>query len=82
METKIVKIGNSQGIRIPKKLLEEKKIFSKVRIESTEEGILIFPVKSSNIRDSWISKFKKNIDNDLSFSEANLNDWDLDEWIW
>ena len=82
METKIVKIGNSQGIRIPKKLLEEKKIFSKVRIESTKEGILIFPVKSSNIRDSWISKFKKNIDNDLSFSEANLNDWDLDEWIW
>ena len=82
METKIVKIGNSQGIRIPKKLLEEKKIFSKVRIESTKEGILIFSVKSSNIRDSWISKFKKNIDNDLSFSEANLNDWDLDEWIW
>ena len=76
METKIVKIGNSQGIRIPKKLLEEKKIFSKVRIESTKEGILIFPVKSSNIRDSWISKFKKNIDNDLSFSEANLSDWD------
>jgi virulence-associated protein VagC len=44
-EAKLTKVGNSESIRIPKKLVD--KLFSEknVIIEETEEGLLISPKK-------------------------------------
>lgn len=41
MRTKIVRIGNSKGVRIPKAMLQEAGIDGKVDIRVTEQGILI-----------------------------------------
>ncbi len=41
MKAQIIQIGNSQGIRIPKTLLEETKISGEVELESHAEGIVI-----------------------------------------
>ena len=43
MKAQIIRIGNSQGIRIPKALLEESGIKGEVELVLADEGILIRP---------------------------------------
>jgi len=41
MKTRIVRIGNSRGIRIPKPLLEQAGLEDEVQLEVTEDGLHI-----------------------------------------
>jgi antitoxin MazE len=41
MKTKIVRIGNSRGVRIPKPLLEEAGLDEQVQLRVVEGGIMI-----------------------------------------
>lgn len=41
MKTKIVRIGNSQGVRIPKPLLEEAGLEGQVQLRVVEGGLMI-----------------------------------------
>jgi antitoxin MazE len=41
MKTRIVRIGNSRGIRIPKPLLEQAGLEDEVQLEVTEDGLRI-----------------------------------------
>ena len=45
MKAQIIQIGNSQGIRIPKALLEETRISGEIELEVHPEGILIKNIK-------------------------------------
>ena len=45
METSIITIGNSKGIRIPKPLLEESGLSGKVRLKATKGRISIVIIK-------------------------------------
>lgn len=48
----LVKIGNSQGIRIPKPLIEQAHLEGKdLKIQVVSEGILISPNKG--VREGW-----------------------------
>jgi antitoxin MazE len=84
MRARIVKIGNSQGIRIPKPLLEQLKINKDVEIEVENDQIIIRPV--SNPRVGWDDAFRKmaeNGDDILIDGEQNLTHiWDGTEWQW
>ena len=40
MQTKIIEIGNSRGIRIPKSFIEEAGLASEVKLRVAESGIL------------------------------------------
>ena len=81
MQTDVVKIGNSKGIRIPAIILKECKIANKVEMEVQDGKIIIIPV--SNPRKNWGDQFKemrKNGDDKLLIddtSDINLEDW---EW--
>ena len=44
MRTKIVKIGNSRGIRIPKSFIDESGFIDEVELEMEEGKITIKPV--------------------------------------
>jgi len=46
MRARIVKIGNSQGIRIPKPLLEQTGIMDDVELEVEQNQIIIRPVSN------------------------------------
>ena len=84
MRARIVKIGNSQGIRIPKPLLEQLKINEDVDIEIENNQIIIRPV--SNPRAGWDDAFQKmaeNGDDDLIEGEQTItHSWDETEWQW
>lgn len=52
-ETTIRKIGNSQGVTIPKEICDEMNlpVGSRVRITSSEGSIVITPAKGRTLRD-------------------------------
>lgn len=55
--TRIIKIGNSQGIRIPKLLLEQLGFPEQVTLEATPDGALVMrPARTS--REGWQEAFR------------------------
>lgn len=82
MKTQIIQIGNSQGIRIPKALLEESGITGDVNLELTEEGILIRNI--SKPRTGWEQAFRELAENDddSPLEETGSTAFETKEWQW
>jgi len=82
MKTQIIQIGNSQGIRIPKILLEESKIAGEVELELTEDGILIRNI--SKPRANWEEIFRvlAEHDDDQSLDGNAPTKFERKEWQW
>jgi antitoxin MazE len=57
MKTRIVAIGNSQGIRIPKPLLEQCGLSGEVEISAEDGALVIRPVKGR--RANWAAAFQE-----------------------
>ena len=56
--TSLIRIGNSQGVRIPKAIIEQAHLSNKALVfKVVEEGLLIQPVKEP--RQGWRSDFDK-----------------------
>jgi len=83
MRARVIKIGNSHGLRIPKPILEQTGIINDVEIEVEKNTIIIRPVK--NAREGWDSAFKimgQKGDDKPIIDEAISNSWDEEEWQW
>jgi len=80
MKTQIIQIGNSQGVRIPKVLLEESHISGEVDVELHPEGILIR--NAHGPRSGWDEAFKTAEDDGASPADGPANTFDKKEWQW
>lgn len=84
VKTRVVKIGNSQGIRIPKLLLEQSKLGEEVELELQPGQIVVRP--AVHIRQGWEEAFKlmaEREDDDLLDSGHSVPTvWDEEEWEW
>jgi antitoxin MazE len=81
MKSQIIQIGNSQGIRIPKVLLEDSRISGEVDLELHPDGILIR--KAQRPRDGWADAFKimaENDDDELAATPES--EFEKKEWQW
>ncbi|OGD36358.1 MAG: peptidase [Candidatus Aminicenantes bacterium RBG_19FT_COMBO_58_17] len=58
MRRRIVPIGNSRGIRIPKAILEQCRIEDEVELQTEGDRIILSPVKRT-VRQGWDQAFKK-----------------------
>ena len=56
LEAKLIKIGNSQGIRLPKRIISKYGLGSSVLLAETADGILIYAAKSEKL--SWEDTYK------------------------
>ncbi len=56
IRARVIKIGNSQGIRIPKPLLQQTGITDDVELEVDEDKIIIRPIL--NPRKGWEKAFQ------------------------
>jgi len=56
MKTRIVRIGNSQGVRIPKPLLEQSGLSEDVELEVGPDQIVIRSVR--HLREGWREAFE------------------------
>jgi antitoxin MazE len=84
MRSRVIKIGNSQGLRIPKPILEQTGITDDVEIEVGKNQIIIRPVQ--NVREGWDNAFKRmgeRGDDEPLIHEVDIsNSWDEREWEW
>ena len=84
VKTRIVKIGNSQGIRIPKLLLEQLHLSDEVELEVQQNQLVIRPARA--VRQGWDEAFQKMADKGddqlMEQKAASLTTWDADEWEW
>jgi antitoxin MazE len=82
MKAQIIQIGNSQGIRIPKVLLEDSRITGEVDLELHPDGILIRNAQKP--RAGWDEAFKSMAENedDESTNDGAATDFEKKEWQW
>ena len=83
MRARVVKIGNSQGLRIPKAILDQTGIRDDVEIEVEKDQIIIRPIR--NDREGWDTAFKimgEEGDDELIIAENISHSWDEEEWQW
>ena len=85
--TTLTKIGNSQGIRIPKTLIQQAHLENvSLELEVLENGLLIKPINNIG-RDMWRENIEKVIAQhkgikDEGLLEDLLNDNDLEDFQW
>ena len=82
MRLKLIDIGNSKGIRLPKTLITQYHLEDDIQIEMLKEGLLIKSV--SKPREGWEETFKENTkkDNETKDWQNIPNKFDDKEWTW
>ena len=85
MIVKLVQIGNSKGVRLPKSVIERHDLSGDLELIDTEDGLLIKPVSES--RSGWEGAFikansEKDKDDDFSDFLSVTQDFDNKEWEW
>lgn len=80
METSIIKIGNSKGLRLSKTILEKYNIKDKVELILERGHIILKPIATP--RKNWEKAFKEmneNGDDSLLINDVFLDE-NLEEW--
>jgi antitoxin MazE len=84
MKARIVKIGNSQGIRIPKPFLHQTGLGGEVEISMEDNRLVIGPAHRT--RAGWAESFKAMAklgeDHLLEGKSALPTDWEEEGWEW
>jgi antitoxin MazE len=82
IKTHIIKIGNSQGIRIPKALLAMSGIQDSVEISVANGVITIRPARKA--REGWAASFQAmdSVGDDAVLDPHVHTEWDDEDWEW
>lgn len=85
LKTKVIRIGNSKGVRIPKALIEESGITDEIEMILRDNEIVLRSVES--IRKEWEASFQKMAEqgDDALLDQEELekpSQWDDSEWTW
>lgn len=84
VKTRIIKIGNSQGIRIPKVLLQQVGLHHEVEVEAQLGQLIIRPI--AVVRQGWEQAFQEMAvqgdDHLLDPEPLVLTEWETSEWAW
>ena len=83
MDAKIVAIGNSRGVRLPKPLIEEAGLGERVSLRVVDGGLLIEP--RTEVRAGWAeaARLARERGDDASVEEAwPPTGFDTAEWEW
>lgn len=83
MKVNIIRIGNSQGVRIPKPILEKCGLRGRVEMNVEDNVLVIAPVQEA--RDGWSDAFKRMAEQDDDeplLNENDLSSWDESDWEW
>ena len=80
METAIIKIGNSKGLRLSKTILDKYNIKDKVEIILEEGRIILIPIETP--RQNWETAFEKMSmeGDDKMLMKDVFNDENFEEW--
>lgn len=82
MRSRIVRVGNSRGIRLPKPLLEEAGLAEEVEIHAEPGRIVIEPLKRP--RADWAEAARKMAqrDEDRLLDPETATQFEEEDWTW
>jgi len=84
IKTRLVKIGNSQGIRIPKVLLDQVDFTKDIELEVQGDQLVLRAARRP--RDGWDAQYRQmaehNDDRLLDRDVRAGSAWDAEEWTW
>ena len=84
IKVKIIRIGNSRGIRLSKSLIEQYNMKDEVLLEAKKDSIVIRPVE--NPRADWEKSFEEMRlrGDDVLLDEGTEieSEWEQAEWLW
>jgi antitoxin MazE len=83
MRTHLVRIGNSQGVRIPKRIIEECGLAEQVELRVEGSSVIITPARAP--REGWDEAFARMAekgDDVLLLPDDLKNEFDETEWEW
>ena len=85
MKTKIIRIGNSQGVRIPKPLIEESGITEEIEMILRDNEIVLRSAETT--RKEWEESFEKMAEqgDDSLLDQKEIekpSEWDEADWTW
>jgi antitoxin MazE len=83
MRARIIRIGNSRGIRLPKALVEQAQLTDEVQIEAQANRIVIRSAHAP--REGWGEAFRlmaERGDDELPDEATSLAAFDEAEWEW
>jgi len=82
MKARIVRIGNSRGVRIPKPVIEQIGLGEDVTMVVREGALVITPF--GRARAGWSQAFRSMATrgDDAPIDEPQGSRWDDDEWQW
>jgi antitoxin MazE len=82
IKTRIIKIGNSRGIRIPKLLIEHVGLGSEAEITVEHDRLIIRP--TTRPRTGWDEQFRAMAErgDDRMLDELVPTRWEGNEWTW
>lgn len=85
MKTKIIRIGNSQGVRIPKPLIEESGLTGEIEMILRDNEIILR--SSEKTRKNWEAPFRSMAEHgdDEPLDQKEIeedSEWDEEEWTW
>lgn len=82
IRSKLIKIGNSRGIRIPRTILEQAGLTDEVEIKIEGGRLIIRAARRS--RQGWEDRFAAmaQCGDDRLLDETVRSQWDEEEWTW
>jgi len=83
MKAHIIKIGNSRGVRLPKKLLAEAGLADEVEVRA-RNGVITISSPAARPRAGWAEAAKRmrSNDDDRLSDETTPTRFDEEEWKW
>ena len=83
MKVKLVSIGNSKGIRIPRSIIRECGFGDQIQMRLGQGEVVLAPVRA--LREGWSAAFERMAaaGDDAPLTPERLDhDWDATEWEW
>ena len=82
MKAKLVRIGNSRGIRLPKPLIEQAGLSDEVELEARDGAIVISPADGARVGWEEAARVLHERGDDHIADQQNATRFDEEEWEW
>lgn len=80
MLAKIISLGTSKCVRIPKYLLDKYHLETAVEIDDTGKGLMLKPIKTT--REGWAEAFQAKASDPGVQIDLPDSEWDDEDWTW
>jgi len=83
MQVKLIRIGNSRGVRIPDSVIKECGFGEQIEMRVEHGLVVLAPARRA--RDGWDGAFARMAaarDDALLLPDTMDHDWDEQEWMW